>query len=95
MYPNSAPIEKGDVMRLLVTAVLLLALGAFAVPQAEHGDVPATLQRAHEALDTAKRELQSLPTDLGGHGRDKAIGHVDDALESLRQAETWSKEHHH
>ena len=81
-------------MRLLVTTVLLLALGAFAVPQTEHEDVPATLQRAHEALETAKRELQNLPKDLGDHGRDKAIGHVDDALASLRQAETWAKERH-
>jgi hypothetical protein len=83
-----------EVMRLLATTVLLLALGAFAVPQTEHGDVSATLQRAHEALDTAKRELQNLPTDLGGHGRDKAIGHVEDALNSLGQAEAWTREHH-
>jgi len=83
-----------DVMRLLVTTVLLLALCAFAAPQTERGDVPATMQRAHEALETAKRELQNLPTEFGGHGRDKAIGHVDDALESLRQAETWAKERH-
>ena len=81
-------------MRLLVTTVLLLALGAFAVPQTEHEDVPATLQRAHEALETAKRELQNLPIEFGGHGRDKAIGHVDDALASLRQAETLAKERH-
>jgi hypothetical protein len=83
-----------DAMRLLVTTVLLLALGAFAVPQTEHADVPATLQRAHEALDNAKRELQSLPSELGEHGRNKAIGHVDDALASLQQAEAWAREHH-
>jgi hypothetical protein len=81
-------------MRLLATTILLLALGAVAVPQAGHEDVPATMQRAHEALDTAKRELQSLPNDLGEHGRNKAIGHVQDALDSLGQAEAWAKEHH-
>lgn len=81
-------------MRLLVTTVLLLALGAFAVPQTGHEDVAAKLQRAHEALDTAKRELQSLPDELGGYGRNKAIGHVDDALLELGHAEAWAREHH-
>jgi len=81
-------------MRLLVTAVLLLALSAFAVPQAEHEDVAATLQRAHEALDTAKRELDSVPNELGIHGRNKALDHVAGALVAVEQTQAWAREHH-
>lgn len=80
-------------MRLLATTLLLLALSGFAVPQKEHEDVPAEMQRAHQALDTAKSELQSAGNEWGGH-RVKAMGHVDQALAEIRQAETWARQHH-
>ena len=81
-------------MRLLVVAVLLLALSGFAVPQKELQDFPAEMQkmeRTQQALETAKRELASSPDDWDTH-RNKAIGHVTDALEDIRQAEAWARD---
>lgn len=80
-------------MRLLATAVLLLALSGFAIPQGVREDVPADMQRAHEALQNAKNELQNAGNEWGGH-RVKAIGHVDAALGELNQAMTWARQHH-
>ncbi len=80
-------------MRLLATMLLLIALSGFAVPQKAREDVPAEMQRAHEALSNAKRELQNAGDEWGGH-RVKAIGHVDAALNEIKQAETWATQHH-
>ena len=80
-------------MRLLATAILLTALSGFAVPQKEAEDVPAEIERAHQALDNAKNELQNAGQEWGGH-RVAAIRHVDAALGEIRQAETWAKQHH-
>ncbi len=80
-------------MRLLATIVLLLALSGFAVPQKSREDVPAEMQRAHQALENAKNELQSAGEEWGGH-RVNAIRHVDAALNEITQAETWAKQHH-
>jgi hypothetical protein len=78
-------------MKLLSTMLLLLALSGFAVPQKE--DVPAEMQRAHEALQTAKNELEHAGQEWGGH-RVAAIGHVNAALGELGKAEQWARQHH-
>ncbi len=78
-------------MKLLSTMLLLLALSGFAVPQKE--DVPAEMSRAHEALQTAKSELEHAGQEWGGH-RVTAIKHVDAALGEIRQAEQWARQHH-
>jgi hypothetical protein len=81
-------------MRTLATMVLLLALSGFAVPQREpKEDVPAEIQRAHEALENAKNELDHAGQEWGGH-RVAAIHHVDAALGEIRSAENWAKQHH-
>jgi hypothetical protein len=81
-------------MRLLATAVLLFAISGFAIPQGkEVEDVPADMQRAHQALENAKNELKNAGDEWGGH-RVKAIGHVDAALGEIKQAETWARQHH-
>jgi hypothetical protein len=80
-------------MRILATMVLLLALSGFAVPQREREDVPAEMQRAHEALDNARNELEHAGQEWGGH-RVAAIHHVDAALGELRNAEAWARQHH-
>ena len=83
-------------MRTMATMVLLLALSGFAVPQREEKvaeDVPAEMHRAHEALETAKNELEHAGAEWGGH-RVAAIRHVDAALAEMRTAETWAKQHH-
>ena len=80
-------------MRMIAMMILLVGLSGFAVPQKEHEDVPAEMQRAHQALDNAKNELQNAGNEWGGH-RVKAIGHVDAALGEIRQAETWARQHH-
>lgn len=80
-------------MRMIATMILLVGLSGFAVPQKEREDVPAEMQRAHQALDNAKNELQNAGNEWGGH-RVKAIGHVDAALAEIRQAETWAQQHH-
>lgn len=78
-------------MKILATMILLLVLSGFAVPQRE--DVPAEMQRAHQALDTAKNELEHAGQEWGGH-RVAAIKHVDAALGEIRQAEQWARQHH-
>ncbi|MBV9479385.1 MAG: hypothetical protein JO249_01355 [Acidobacteria bacterium] len=80
-------------MRILATMILLLAMSGLAVPQREVEDVPAEMQRAHQALENAKNELQNAGNEWGGH-RVKAISHVDAALAEIRQAENWAKQHH-
>ncbi len=79
-------------MRLIATMLLLIALSGFAVPQYKE-DVPADMQRAHQALQNAKSELQNAGDEWGGH-RVKAIGHVDAALAELKAAMDWAKQHH-
>lgn len=78
-------------MRLLATMMLLIALSGFAVPQKE--DVPAQMQRAHQALQTAKNELEHAGEEWGGH-RVAAIKHVDAALAEINNAEQWARQHH-
>ena len=80
-------------MRILATALLLLALSGFAVPQNPHEDVPAEMQRAREALQNAKGELEHAGQEWGGH-RVSAIRHVDGALNEIHQAEVWARQHH-
>jgi hypothetical protein len=80
-------------MRILATVILLAALSGFAVPQKEVEDVPAEMQRAHQALENAKNELQNAGQEWGGH-RVAAIRHVDAALGEMHQAETWARQHH-
>ena len=78
-------------MKIVTTAVLLIALSGFAVPQKTH-DVPAEMARAQQALENAKNELASAGADWGGH-RIAAIKHVDAALAEVQKAVVWAKQH--
>ena len=81
-------------MRMIATMILLVGLSGFAIPQGKVvQDVPADIQRAHQALDNAKQELQNAGNEWGGH-RVKAIGHVDGALAEIKNAEAWARQHH-
>jgi hypothetical protein len=80
-------------MKLLTTAVLLVVLSAFAVPQRhEVEDVPAQMARARQALLTAKKEMESAGNEWGGH-RAEAMKHVDQALQEIQKAEQWARAH--
>lgn len=77
-------------MKLVATAVLLLALSGFAAPQ---HDAPGQINRARTALQNARTELSSAGTEWGGH-RLNAIRHIDAALTELQRADQWAKAHH-
>jgi len=79
-------------MRLIATMLLLIALSGFAVPQYKE-DVPADMQRANQALQNAKSELQKAGNEWGGH-RVKAISHVDAAIGEVRAGMNWARQHH-
>lgn len=80
-------------MKILSTAILLIALSGFAVPQKTHQvDVPAEMARAQQALVAARNELNNAGADWGGH-RIAAIKHVDAALAEVQKAVIWAKQH--
>ena len=60
--------------------------------QQAHRDVPAEMQRARQALETAKNELEHAGENWGGH-RSAAIEHVNKALAEIQQAEAYAKQH--
>jgi hypothetical protein len=80
-------------MKLVATTLLLLGMSAFAVPQKSHMDVPAEMISAQRALQTARNELNNAGRDWGGH-RVAAIKHIDEALEEVKAAEQFAREHH-
>jgi hypothetical protein len=55
-------------------------------------DVPAEMQRARQALETAKSELEHAGGEWGGH-RATAIGHINQALAEVHKAEEFAKQH--
>jgi hypothetical protein len=55
-------------------------------------DIPADLQRARQALENAQRELQAAGDQWGGH-RVAAITHVGQALDEIKKAETYARQH--
>jgi len=60
--------------------------------QTAQRDVPAEMQRARQALETAKNELDHAGSEWGGH-RAAAINHVNQALAEIHRAEDYAKQH--
>jgi hypothetical protein len=96
-------------IRKFATVVILTGMAGFTLPRSvcqikesageersEHRkaqrDVPAEMQRARQALENAKNELAHAGDEWGGH-RVAAIEHVEKALEEIRRAEEYAKEH--
>ena len=79
---------------MFFSMVLLLGISSFAVPQQNRSDidVPAEMQRAEQALQTAKTELNSAGHEWGGH-RYLAIKHVDEAIAEVEKGKAWAKQH--
>jgi hypothetical protein len=55
-------------------------------------DVPADLQRARQALESAQRELATAGDQWGGH-RAAAMTHVGQALDEIKKAEVYARQH--
>jgi Flp pilus assembly protein TadB len=55
-------------------------------------NVPADLQRARQALESAQRELQAAGDQWGGH-RAAAMSHVGQALDEIKRAEIYAQQH--
>jgi hypothetical protein len=60
--------------------------------QAVSPDVEADIQRARQALEGAKSQLQAAGHNWGGH-RVAAIQHVDAALAEVAKAEQYARQH--
>lgn len=82
-------------MKLLNTVflALIILLSTVVVFQAQQKDVPAEIENARRALQTAQNELQHAGTEWGGH-RVNAIKHVEAALSEINQAEQYARTHH-
>lgn len=76
---------------LLLAALLFPA--ATLLSQPPQKDVPAEVDSARSALKGALNDLQHAGGDWGGH-RSKAMGHIQEALTELNEAEKFAKEHH-
>ena len=54
--------------------------------------VPADLQRARQALESAQRELAAAGDQWGGH-RVAAMSHVGQALDEIKKAEIYARQY--
>lgn len=92
-------------MRSIMTWIVLAGMVGFANPQSfsqqrfvggqahqAAPDIEADIQRARQALQAAKSQLESAGHEWGGH-RVAAIQHVDAALAECNKAEQWAKQH--
>jgi len=90
-----------------IAAVLLFSTlslqASFAQTASQKPMAPNAAQRANppmdpeihaamKALQEAKHHLEGAQHDFGGH-RVKALEHVNQALDELREAMNWQKEH--
>lgn len=86
-------------MRLLASAILVLALSGFATPQKAAPqktvpDVQANMIGARDHLKAARDLAQAAGGEWGGH-RMSALKHIDAALAEVDQAEKYAKAHHY
>jgi|SRR5215469_4969026 len=93
-------------MRSIMILIVLAGMIGFAVPrsftqqqrfvagqkQAAAPDIESDIQRARQALQAAKSQLESAGHEWGGH-RVTAIQHVDAALAECNKAEQWARQH--
>jgi len=73
---------------LLLLAFLVVCPGA---PQQK--DVPAEVESARKALESARNDLNHAGGEWGGH-RAAAVQHIDQAIKELNEAEKFAREHH-
>jgi hypothetical protein len=85
----------------LLSTILFLPAGAAQTAQKPmasnagqmaHPDRDPEIHEAMKALETAKRHLEGAQHDFGGH-RVKALEHVNQAIDQLKEALNWQKEH--
>jgi len=85
--------ETMKIATLLLFSVMMLSPSATLFSSPFQKDKPAEVDRAEQALRTAKGELEHAGGEWGGH-RVQAMKHIDAALHELEQAEQWAREHH-
>jgi hypothetical protein len=56
-------------------------------------DVPAEVESARKALESARNDLNHAGGEWGGH-RAAAVQHIDQAIKELNEAEKFAREHH-
>jgi hypothetical protein len=81
-------------MRLLATAILLLALSGFATPQKGIPDIQADMAGARQHLTAAKDLAYRAGNEWGGH-RMNALKHIEAAISEVDAAERYAKTHHY
>lgn len=92
-------------MRRIATLMVLVLMTSLAVPQSTsqqkktpaqtqkaRPDVPLEMERARQALQNAKSELERAGDEWGGH-RTAAFNHVNEALAEIQKAEEFAKQH--
>ena len=81
------------IVTLLLLSVMMMSPSATLFSSPFQKDKPAEVDRAEQALRTAKGELELAGGEWGGH-RVQAMKHIDAALHELEQAEQWARQHH-
>lgn len=77
-----------------ILLALLITLSTVSIlPASPQRDVPAEVESARHALQSARNDLEHAGGQWGGH-RAEAMKHVDEALKELGEAEKWAREHH-
>jgi len=77
-----------------ILLALLITLSTVSIlPASPQRDVPAEVESARHALQSARNDLEHAGGQWGGH-RVEAMKHVDEALKELGEAEKWAREHH-
>lgn len=92
-------------MRRLSILIVLVGMLGFTLPQQSFSqqkgeekrerqskDIEADVQRARQALESAKSQLEGAGHEWGGH-RVAAINHVNAALAECAKAEQWARQH--
>lgn len=77
----------------ILLALLITLSTAGILPASPQRDVPAEVESARHALQSARNDLEHAGGQWGGH-RVEAMKHVDEALKELGEAEKWAREHH-
>jgi hypothetical protein len=85
--------ETMKIATLVLFSVMMMSPSATLFSSPFQKDKPAEVDRAEQALRTAKGELEHAGGEWGGH-RVQAMKHIDAALHELELAERWAREHH-
>ncbi len=78
----------------VILLALMITLSTVSVlPASPQRDVPAEVESARHALQSAHKDLEHAGGEWGGH-RVAAMKHIEEGLRELGEAERWAREHH-